>query len=124
MRGYVCEVYNGHFKIPDLGPIGANGLANPRDFMHPVAAFEVTSPHLPSPLLPSPPLPSPPHLSPPLPSPPLCCCPFDMFPSFVLLSFFFPFLPFLSFFPFSVVVAGPKGKIHDGHEVHGTDLGG
>lgn len=31
-RGYVCEVFKGHFKIPDLGPIGANGLANPRDF--------------------------------------------------------------------------------------------
>eukprot|EP00002_Diphylleia_rotans_P004047 TRINITY_DN1290_c0_g1_i1.p1 TRINITY_DN1290_c0_g1~~TRINITY_DN1290_c0_g1_i1.p1 ORF type:complete len:457 (-),score=82.21 TRINITY_DN1290_c0_g1_i1:384-1754(-) len=39
-RGYVLEVYNGHFKIPDLGPIGANGLANPRDFLAPVAAFE------------------------------------------------------------------------------------
>jgi len=39
-RGYVLEVYNGHFKIPDLGPIGANGLANPRDFLTPVAAFE------------------------------------------------------------------------------------
>ena len=31
-RGWVCEVYKGHFQIPDLGPIGANGLANPRDF--------------------------------------------------------------------------------------------
>eukprot|EP01117_Protostelium_nocturnum_P013417 TRINITY_DN49_c0_g3_i1.p1 TRINITY_DN49_c0_g3~~TRINITY_DN49_c0_g3_i1.p1 ORF type:complete len:442 (-),score=62.02 TRINITY_DN49_c0_g3_i1:132-1457(-) len=39
-RGYVLEVYNGHFKLPDLGPIGANGLANPRDFLTPVAAFE------------------------------------------------------------------------------------
>lgn len=39
-RGYILEVYNGHFKIPDLGPIGANGLANPRDFLTPVAAFE------------------------------------------------------------------------------------
>ena len=39
-RGYVLEVFQGHFKIPDLGPIGANGLANPRDFMAPVAAFE------------------------------------------------------------------------------------
>jgi len=39
-RGYICEVYNGHFKLPDLGPIGANGLANPRDFQSPVAAFE------------------------------------------------------------------------------------
>lgn len=39
-RGYVCEIYNGHFKLPDLGPIGANGLANPRDFLYPVAAYE------------------------------------------------------------------------------------
>ncbi|KAL1920979.1 uncharacterized protein VTP21DRAFT_11614 [Calcarisporiella thermophila] len=39
-RGYICEVYNNHFELPDLGPIGANGLANPRDFQTPVAAFE------------------------------------------------------------------------------------
>eukprot|EP00803_Ostreobium_quekettii_P003922 evm.model.scf_3626.1 EVM.evm.TU.scf_3626.1 scf_3626:474-4330(-) len=39
-RGYVLEVFGGHFRIPDLGPIGANGLANPRDFLHPVAWFE------------------------------------------------------------------------------------
>jgi len=39
-RGYVLEVFNGHFVLPDLGPIGANGLANPRDFLTPVAAFE------------------------------------------------------------------------------------
>ena len=39
-RGYICEVYNGHFELPNLGPIGANGLANPRDFLTPVAAFE------------------------------------------------------------------------------------
>jgi len=38
--GYVCEVFNGHFRLPDLGPIGANGLANPRDFLYPVASFE------------------------------------------------------------------------------------
>jgi homogentisate 1,2-dioxygenase len=30
IRGYIAEVFNGHFTIPDLGPIGANGLANPR----------------------------------------------------------------------------------------------
>lgn len=40
VRGYICEVFGVHFKIPDLGPIGANGLANPRDFLHPVASFE------------------------------------------------------------------------------------
>jgi homogentisate 1,2-dioxygenase len=39
-RGYVMEVYTGHFRLPDLGPIGANGLANPRDFETPVAAYE------------------------------------------------------------------------------------
>jgi len=39
-RGYVCEVFSGHFTIPSLGPIGANGLANPRDFLTPMAAFE------------------------------------------------------------------------------------
>jgi homogentisate 1,2-dioxygenase len=33
-------VFNSHFVIPDLGPIGANGLANPNDFLHPVAAYE------------------------------------------------------------------------------------
>ena len=39
-RGYVCENYGAPFKLPDLGPIGANGLANPRDFETPVAHFE------------------------------------------------------------------------------------
>lgn len=40
--GYVCEVYKGHFELPDLGPIGANGLANPEDFEFPTAAYEDT----------------------------------------------------------------------------------
>lgn len=31
-RGFICEIFKSHFVIPDLGPIGANGLANPRDF--------------------------------------------------------------------------------------------
>ncbi len=39
-RGYVCENYGAHFRLPDLGPIGSNGLANPRDFQTPVAAYE------------------------------------------------------------------------------------
>ncbi|MBP8295542.1 MAG: homogentisate 1,2-dioxygenase [Burkholderiales bacterium] len=39
-RGYVCENYGAHFRLPELGPIGANGLANARDFEVPVAAFE------------------------------------------------------------------------------------
>ncbi|XP_063895343.1 homogentisate 1,2-dioxygenase [Helicoverpa armigera] len=38
-RGYILEVFDGHFKLPDLGPIGANGLANPRDFLTPVAHY-------------------------------------------------------------------------------------
>ncbi len=39
-RGYVCENYGAPFRLPELGPIGANGLASPRDFEAPVAAFE------------------------------------------------------------------------------------
>ena len=39
-RGYVAENYGQPFRLPDLGPIGANGLANPRDFEAPVAAYE------------------------------------------------------------------------------------
>lgn len=36
----MCEVYKNHFVIPDLGPIGSNGSANPRDFEVPVAWYE------------------------------------------------------------------------------------
>lgn len=39
-RGYVCENYGGSFSLPERGPIGANCLANPRDFFAPVAAYE------------------------------------------------------------------------------------
>lgn len=39
-RGYICENYGALFRLPDLGPIGSNGLANPRDFETPVAAYE------------------------------------------------------------------------------------
>lgn len=39
-RGYICENYGTHFRLPDLGPIGANGLANSRDFETPVAWYE------------------------------------------------------------------------------------
>ena len=39
-RGYICENYSTPFRLPDLGPIGANGLANPRDFESPAAAYE------------------------------------------------------------------------------------
>ena len=45
-RGYICENYGAKFTLPDRGPIGANCLANPRDFKTPVAAFEDDdSPH-------------------------------------------------------------------------------
>ena len=39
-RGYVCENYGALLRLPELGPIGANGLANARDFQTPVAAYE------------------------------------------------------------------------------------
>jgi homogentisate 1,2-dioxygenase len=39
-RGYVCENYGQPFTLPELGPIGSNGLANARDFLAPVAAYE------------------------------------------------------------------------------------
>jgi homogentisate 1,2-dioxygenase len=39
-RGYVAENHGLPFRLPELGPIGANGLANPRDFETPVASFE------------------------------------------------------------------------------------
>jgi len=39
-HGYVCENFGAAFRLPDLGPIGSNGLANPRDFLAPVARYE------------------------------------------------------------------------------------
>jgi homogentisate 1,2-dioxygenase len=39
-RGYVCENHGAAFRLPELGPIGSNGLASPRDFLAPVAAYE------------------------------------------------------------------------------------
>jgi homogentisate 1,2-dioxygenase len=39
-RGYVCENFGAALRLPDLGPIGSNGLANPRDFQTPVAWYE------------------------------------------------------------------------------------
>ena len=45
-KGYVCENHGSLFRLPDLGPIGANGLANPRDVETPAAWFEdVDAPH-------------------------------------------------------------------------------
>ncbi|KAL7622448.1 hypothetical protein AAE478_007953 [Parahypoxylon ruwenzoriense] len=39
VRGYALELYQGHFALPELGPIGSNCLANARDFQTPVACF-------------------------------------------------------------------------------------
>jgi homogentisate 1,2-dioxygenase len=39
-RGYICENYGAMLRLPELGPLGSNGLANPRDFLSPVAAYE------------------------------------------------------------------------------------
>lgn len=39
-RGFICEIFKGHFELPDLGPIGANGLANAKDFQTPIASYE------------------------------------------------------------------------------------
>jgi homogentisate 1,2-dioxygenase len=41
-RGYVCENYGAPFRLPELGPLGSQGLAQARDFQAPVAAFERT----------------------------------------------------------------------------------
>ncbi|AYF87798.1 homogentisate 1,2-dioxygenase [Pseudomonas sp. DY-1] len=39
-RGYISENHGAAMRLPDLGPIGSNGLANPRDFLAPVAHYE------------------------------------------------------------------------------------
>jgi homogentisate 1,2-dioxygenase len=39
-RGYLCENFGAYLRLPDLGPLGSNGLANPRDFQYPVAHYE------------------------------------------------------------------------------------
>jgi homogentisate 1,2-dioxygenase len=39
-RGYICELFQGHFQLPELGPIGSCSLANARDFQVPVACFD------------------------------------------------------------------------------------
>ena len=41
-RGYMLEIFRGHFYLPELGPIGSNGLANGRDFLHPTAHYDKT----------------------------------------------------------------------------------
>ena len=42
-RGYICELLGKRYVLPGLGPIGANGLASPRDFLYPVAYCEEDS---------------------------------------------------------------------------------
>ena len=42
-RGYLLENHGQPLTLPELGPIGANGLANPRDFLTPVAHYEELS---------------------------------------------------------------------------------
>ena len=43
VRGYICENYGAPLRLPELGPIGANGLANARDFLYPTAWYEDVS---------------------------------------------------------------------------------
>jgi homogentisate 1,2-dioxygenase len=45
VRGYLCENYGQPFRLPELGPIGAQGLAQPRHFLAPVAAYEERESH-------------------------------------------------------------------------------
>lgn len=40
-RGYVQEVFGSHYELPELGPLGSNGMALPRDFETPVASFDI-----------------------------------------------------------------------------------
>lgn len=40
-RGYIQEIFGSHYELPELGPLGTGALANPRDFEHPVASFDV-----------------------------------------------------------------------------------
>lgn len=37
----VQEIFGSHFTLPELGPLGGNGLANPRDFETPLASFDI-----------------------------------------------------------------------------------
>jgi homogentisate 1,2-dioxygenase len=40
-RGYIQEIFGSHYQLPELGPLGANGLANSRDFESPIASFDL-----------------------------------------------------------------------------------
>ena len=37
----IQEIFGSHYQLPELGPLGGNGLANPRDFEFPVASFDI-----------------------------------------------------------------------------------
>ncbi|KAI0022680.1 homogentisate 1,2-dioxygenase [Xylariomycetidae sp. FL0641] len=39
-RGYIQEVFGSHYELPDMGPIGSNGMALPRDFEYPIASYD------------------------------------------------------------------------------------
>lgn len=39
-RGYILEIWGSRFELPELGPLGANGLANARDFLSPIASYD------------------------------------------------------------------------------------
>ncbi|RAL15773.1 putative homogentisate 1,2-dioxygenase [Aspergillus homomorphus CBS 101889] len=41
-RGYILEIWGSQFELPELGPLGANGLANARDFLVPTAKYEIS----------------------------------------------------------------------------------
>ncbi|KAF8849251.1 homogentisate 1,2-dioxygenase [Acephala macrosclerotiorum] len=41
IRGYIQEIFGSHYELPELGPIGSNGMALPRDFEIPVASFDI-----------------------------------------------------------------------------------
>jgi homogentisate 1,2-dioxygenase len=40
-HGYINEIFGSHWELPELGPVGANGLAHPRDFINPFASFDI-----------------------------------------------------------------------------------
>ncbi|KAF2460876.1 homogentisate 1,2-dioxygenase-like protein [Lineolata rhizophorae] len=43
LRGYILEIWGSNYQLPELGPLGANGLANARDFLHPKAKYEINT---------------------------------------------------------------------------------
>ncbi|KAJ3825824.1 homogentisate 1,2-dioxygenase [Lentinula raphanica] len=44
-RGYIQEIFGSHYTLPELGPLGGHGLANARDFEHPLASFDLDQNH-------------------------------------------------------------------------------